>query len=72
MTSQTGPRSIDHLETTWASIQVLCADLTDAQWDEPTGCPGWTVKDNLSHLVDYEAVRWAAPAPTTCRGTCPT
>ncbi|HEV3226164.1 MAG TPA: maleylpyruvate isomerase family mycothiol-dependent enzyme [Acidimicrobiales bacterium] len=47
--------SIDHLELAWRSVESLCADLTEAQWNTPTGCPGWSVKDNLSHLVDYEA-----------------
>ena len=63
MTSTTGPSSIDHLEATWASIQALCADLTEAEWDTPTGCPGWTVKDNISHLVDYEAGAIGRPRP---------
>lgn len=47
--------SIEHLEATWASIVDLCADLTEDQWKTPTGCPGWTVQDNVAHLVDYEA-----------------
>ena len=63
MTSHTGPSSVDHLEATWASIQSLCADLTDADWDRSTGCPGWTVKDHLSHLVDYEAGALGRPRP---------
>ncbi len=47
--------SIDHLEETWRSIDELCSTLSDADWSRPTGCPGWTVLDNLSHLVDYES-----------------
>ena len=26
--------------------------LDDAQWDEPSLCPGWTVHDVVAHLVD--------------------
>lgn len=40
---------------TWDSILELCADLTEDDWSTLTGCPGWSVKDNISHLVDYEA-----------------
>ncbi|MGV3758647.1 MAG: maleylpyruvate isomerase family mycothiol-dependent enzyme [Actinomycetota bacterium] len=47
--------SIEHLEATWASILELCADLTEEQWKTLTGCPGWSVQDNVAHLVDYEA-----------------
>lgn len=47
--------SIEHLEATWASILELCAELTEEQWKTATGCPGWTVQDNVAHLVDYEA-----------------
>ena len=46
---------VEHLATTWTSIDALCASLGEADWKQPTGCPGWTVQDNLSHLVDYEA-----------------
>lgn len=47
--------SIEHLERTWQSILELCADLTEDEWKRPTGCPGWSVQDNIAHLVDYEA-----------------
>ena len=63
MSTNTGPASIDHLDATWQSIFALCADLTDEEWDRPTGCPGWTVKDNVSHLVDYEAGALNRPRP---------
>jgi uncharacterized protein (TIGR03083 family) len=55
--------SIDHLERTWRSIEELCAPLTEAEWKTPTGCPGWTVQDNVSHLVDYEASALGRPKP---------
>jgi uncharacterized protein (TIGR03083 family) len=55
--------SVENLALVWASVGQLCSELPDGQWDLPTGCPGWTVKDQLSHLVDYEAraLRRAAP-----------
>ncbi len=45
---------IDLLEAEWASIMAVCATLDDDQWQAPTDCPGWSVKDNVSHLVGIE------------------
>jgi hypothetical protein len=42
--------SVENLAVVWASVDELCAGLPDSDWDLPTGCPGWTVKDHLSHL----------------------
>jgi uncharacterized protein (TIGR03083 family) len=55
--------SVENLAIAWASIDRLCSGLPDGQWDLPTGCPGWTVKDHVSHLVDYEARALGRPAP---------
>jgi uncharacterized protein (TIGR03083 family) len=63
MAGHTGATSIDNLDATWTSIQILCAGLSDDEWDRPTGCPGWTVKDTISHLVDYEAGAVGRPRP---------
>jgi uncharacterized protein (TIGR03083 family) len=55
--------SVENLAVVWASIDRLCSGLPDDEWGRPTGCPGWTVKDHLSHLVDYEARALGRPAP---------
>lgn len=55
--------SIDHLEMTWRSLLELCDDLTEDEWKTPTGCPGWSVQDNVAHLVDYEATALGRPRP---------
>ncbi|TMC47057.1 MAG: maleylpyruvate isomerase family mycothiol-dependent enzyme, partial [Chloroflexi bacterium] len=47
--------SVDNLAELWASLDALLASLDDAAWRTPTGCPGWTVQDQVSHLVDYES-----------------
>jgi uncharacterized protein (TIGR03083 family) len=54
---------VEHLAATWASIDELCTGFTDAEWATPTGCPGWTVQDQVAHLVDYEAVALGRPRP---------
>jgi len=65
------PASVDNLAIVWASVDQLCSGLPDGQWELPTGCPGWTVKDNLSHLVDYEARALGRPAPAHGPGPLP-
>ena len=54
--------SVENLAIVWASVDRLCSGFGDAQWDLPTGCPGWTVRDNLSHLADVEARAIGRPA----------
>jgi uncharacterized protein (TIGR03083 family) len=54
---------VEQLAATWTSIDGLCADLTDDEWERPTGCPGWTVKDQIAHLVDYEATALGRSRP---------
>jgi uncharacterized protein (TIGR03083 family) len=39
---------------TWGALAEVCAHLSDAQWARPTECPGWDVKDQLSHLIGIE------------------
>ena len=55
--------TIDHLDQTWRSLVELCETLTEEEWKRPTGCPGWTVQDNVAHLIDYEARALGRPAP---------
>lgn len=55
--------SIDHLELLWRSIDELCSTLSPEDWATPTGCPGWSVQDNISHLIDYEAGALGRPRP---------
>jgi uncharacterized protein (TIGR03083 family) len=63
--------SAENLAIVWDSIDHLCSDLADDEWELPTGCPGWTVKDHLSHLVDFEARAIGQPAPEHDPGPLP-
>jgi uncharacterized protein (TIGR03083 family) len=45
---------VDLLAEEWASIADLCATLSDEEWDRPTDLPGWTVRDNVSHIIGTE------------------
>lgn len=42
----------------------LGRDLTVEQWDTPTEIPGWTVRDNYSHIVGTELMLLGRPDPT--------
>lgn len=53
---------IDQLDQTWHSLIELCSALTDEQWKTPTDLPGWTVQDNLSHLIGFERALEGLPA----------
>lgn len=46
--------TIDLLEDVWASISGVCEGLTEDQWVLPTGCPGWTVQDQVAHMIGTE------------------
>ncbi len=39
----------------FAALDELCSQLTAPQWELDTDCPGWSVKDNLSHIVGTES-----------------
>jgi len=54
---------IDNLAAVWASIDGLCTGLTIQDWERPTDCPGWSVKDHLSHLVGSESLFLGRPLP---------
>jgi uncharacterized protein (TIGR03083 family) len=54
---------IDELAEVWASIVEACRLVEDEQWNRATDCPGWSVKDNLSHLIGIERMLLGDPSP---------
>jgi uncharacterized protein (TIGR03083 family) len=61
--SGAGEPVVDELTEVWASVVEACEQLDDEQWDRPTDCPGWSVKDNLSHLIGIERMLLGDPPP---------
>ena len=51
------------LDEEWAAIDTLADALADAEWDLPSECPGWTVRDVLSHLIGIERSLLGDPSP---------
>src|SRR3981081_3855492 len=45
---------IDLLRTCWGSIHELGDSISASEWDVATECPGWTVRDNVSHIIAIE------------------
>jgi uncharacterized protein (TIGR03083 family) len=40
-----------------ADLADLLTDLTPAQWDAPSLCTGWRVRDVVAHMFSYEELR---------------
>ncbi len=61
----TDEEMVGTLASTWASIGALIDGLDESLWKIATDCPGWTVKDQVSHLIGFER-KWflEQPSPT--------
>jgi uncharacterized protein (TIGR03083 family) len=59
---------IGQLEATWGSIAEVCRDLSPGEWVRQTDCPGWTVLDQLSHMIGTESTLAGRPAPPAAPG----
>jgi uncharacterized protein (TIGR03083 family) len=51
------------LAETWQSLAEACSELSATEWALGTECPGWDVKDQLSHLIGIERAISGEPAP---------
>jgi uncharacterized protein (TIGR03083 family) len=49
-------RTVAALGEVWASLDDLLASLSDDEWLRPSPLPGWSVQDNVSHIVGTEAM----------------
>ncbi len=56
-------RTVAALGEVWASLEGLLAALSDEEWALPTPLPGWSVQDNVSHIVGTEAMLSGEPGP---------
>ena len=55
--------AIEGLEEVWASLLALGRTLNAAQFEVCTECPGWTVKDQFSHVIGTELLLEGVAAP---------
>ena len=57
------PGVVAELEAVWDAIAQLTAAMDDDQWRQPTGCPGWEVRDLIAHMVGTERSLAGEDAP---------
>jgi uncharacterized protein (TIGR03083 family) len=62
--SARGARATSALAETWGSLAGLGLGLGAGDWDRPTACPGWDVKDQFSHLIGIERMLLGEAAPS--------
>lgn len=63
MTTLDRDQVVAALDDAFDAVVDLAEGLAPAEWSLDTACPGWTVKDNLSHVIGIEAVLLARPDP---------
>lgn len=54
---------IDALDQTWRSIDDVVRPQSAEAYDAMTACPGWSVRDVLSHLLGFELLLNGEAAP---------
>ncbi len=54
---------VDALEETWTATDRLLRSQPPHAYDAPTPCPGWSVRDVLSHLLGFESFLQGDPVP---------
>jgi uncharacterized protein (TIGR03083 family) len=59
-----GARATAALAETWGSLAGLGLGLDAEDWDRPTACPGWDVKDQFSHLIGIERMLLGEAVPS--------
>ena len=58
-----GLRARNALAETWEALAEVSSALSGTEWALPTECPGWDVKDQLSHLIGIERAIMGEPVP---------
>jgi uncharacterized protein (TIGR03083 family) len=53
--------AIEGLSADRGALLEICAGLNDADWSAPSGCPGWSVQDLVTHLG---ALFWTVVDPS--------
>ena len=59
-------KAVDTLRADRTALLEIGARLSAAQWQAGSGCPGWSVKDVVSHLG---ALYWLVTDPATLPDT---
>jgi uncharacterized protein (TIGR03083 family) len=54
---------IDGIAETWSKTDALLNSMSEGDLERPTPCPGWSVRDVVSHLIGFELMLAGVPAP---------
>ena len=54
---------VDQMTQVWVSLVDRLREPEPTEWVLATDCPGWTVKDQLSHLIGIERLLLGDPPP---------
>ncbi|MGW6333353.1 maleylpyruvate isomerase N-terminal domain-containing protein [Nocardia rhamnosiphila] len=61
---------MDHFSRSWTALRAAVAGLADADFDRPSGCTGWLVRDLVCHLIiDAQDVLITLVTPTDKEAT---
>ncbi|WP_165988860.1 maleylpyruvate isomerase family mycothiol-dependent enzyme [Streptomyces sp. YIM 98790] len=55
--------SIDAWTQSIEAISELVSPLVEGEWNRPTECPGWSVRDVVSHIIGAECEALGDPRP---------
>lgn len=61
--AERGQAATAALAETWGSLAEVCHALVTNEWELQTECPGWTVRDQLSHVIGIERALRGQAAP---------
>ena len=56
-------QAVATLDAAFDALTALTGELAPDEWDLPTSCPGWSVKDNVSHVIGIESLLLGRPSP---------
>ena len=55
--------TVANMERVWQAIIALGSTFTEQEWKTPTDCPGWTVQDQVAHMLGSESRLLGLPVP---------
>jgi uncharacterized protein (TIGR03083 family) len=64
-------QTTDLLEETWRATIAVGHELSPQEWDRPTDCPGWSVKDHFAHIIGTERMLQDLPPAEVDPGARP-
>jgi uncharacterized protein (TIGR03083 family) len=56
---------VSALSSTWSGLASAVSSLSEDEWCGPTDLPGWSVKDNVSHVAAVELILLGEPYPSS-------